>query len=94
MGVCKLGRTARARDRRFGLLSALRANTTAPYKNDLLWETLRARNRPGGYRPSWQCASADTNLQDRTRLTHSDEMRRVKRVESSDSLNLDRYTLD
>jgi hypothetical protein len=38
--------TARAGNHRFGLLSALRAHTKAPYKNDLLRETLRALNRP------------------------------------------------
>jgi hypothetical protein len=31
----------------FGLLSALRAHTEAPYRTDLLWETRRALNRPG-----------------------------------------------
>jgi hypothetical protein len=31
----------------FRLLSALHAHTTTPYKTDLLWETLRALNRPG-----------------------------------------------
>ena len=39
--------TAQAGIRGFGLLSALRTHTTAPYKTDLLWETLRALNRPG-----------------------------------------------
>jgi hypothetical protein len=41
-------RTARARNRRFGMLSAQRAHTKAPYKRGLLCETLRALNRPGG----------------------------------------------
>jgi hypothetical protein len=31
-----------------GLLSAMRAHTNAPYKTDLLWETLRALNCLGG----------------------------------------------
>jgi hypothetical protein len=39
--------SARAENRRKGLLSAPRAHTPAPYKTDLLWEALRARNRPG-----------------------------------------------
>ena len=34
-------RPARAGNRRKGRLSALRAHTKAPYKTDLLWETLR-----------------------------------------------------
>ena len=38
---------ARAGNHRFGLLSALRAHTKAPYKPDLLWETRRALNCPG-----------------------------------------------
>ena len=38
---------ARAGDRRFWLLSALRAHTKAPYKTDLHRETLMALNRPG-----------------------------------------------
>jgi hypothetical protein len=29
------------------MLSALRVHAKAPYKTDLLWETLRALNRPG-----------------------------------------------
>jgi hypothetical protein len=41
------GRTAQAGNRRFGILSALRTQTKAPYKTDLLWETPRALNRPG-----------------------------------------------
>ena len=41
---------ARAGNSRFGLLIALRAHTKAPYKTNLLWETLRARNRSGGAR--------------------------------------------
>ena len=40
-------RTARVGNRRFGLLSALRSHTKAPYKIDLLWETLRVLKRPG-----------------------------------------------
>jgi hypothetical protein len=44
-------RTARAGNRRFGLLSALAAraqHTKPPYKTDLLWElTLSALNHPG-----------------------------------------------
>ena len=32
---------ARAGNRRFWLLSALRTHTTAPYKSDLMWKTLR-----------------------------------------------------
>jgi hypothetical protein len=39
--------TARARNRRFGMLSALRADTKAPYKTELLWGTLRVLKRPG-----------------------------------------------
>jgi hypothetical protein len=39
--------TARARNRRSGPLSALRAHTNAPHKTDLPWETLRPLNRPG-----------------------------------------------
>ena len=38
--------SARAGNRRVRWLSTLRAHTTAPYKLDLLWETLRALNRP------------------------------------------------
>jgi hypothetical protein len=37
---------ARAGNRRFGRLSALRAHTNAPSKNDVLWETPRALHRP------------------------------------------------
>jgi hypothetical protein len=33
--------------RQFRPLSALRAHTEAPYKPDLLWESLRAINHPG-----------------------------------------------
>ena len=40
-------RTARAKNCRFWLLNRLRAHTNAPYKTDLLWETLRALKRPG-----------------------------------------------
>jgi hypothetical protein len=40
-------RTAPAGNRRFWLSSRLRAHTKAPYKTDLLWETLRVLNRPG-----------------------------------------------
>ena len=32
---------------RFGMLSALRAHTKAPYKTDLLWKTLRALSHAG-----------------------------------------------
>ena len=32
--------------RRVGLLGTMRAHTNAPYKPDLLWETLRALKRP------------------------------------------------
>ena len=39
--------TARAGNRRKGLLRALRTHTKAPYKPDLLRETLRALKRPG-----------------------------------------------
>jgi hypothetical protein len=39
--------TARAGNRRFWRLSALRAHTKAPYKTDLLWKTPRALKRPG-----------------------------------------------
>jgi hypothetical protein len=35
------------RNRRSGLLSALRAHTKSPCKIDSLWRTLRARHRPG-----------------------------------------------
>ena len=35
------------RKHRFGPLSALRTHPKAPYKTYLLWETLRALNRPG-----------------------------------------------
>jgi hypothetical protein len=40
--------SARAQNRRFGLFSAPRAHTKAPYKTDLHRKTLRALNRPGG----------------------------------------------
>jgi hypothetical protein len=40
--------TARAENRRFWLLSALRAHTKAPYNHDLLWNMLRPLKRPGG----------------------------------------------
>jgi hypothetical protein len=33
-------------NRQFCLLSARRAHTNAPYKSDLLWETLRVLRRP------------------------------------------------
>ena len=36
----------RAGNRHLWLLSALRAHTKAPWKTDLLWETLRVLNRP------------------------------------------------
>ena len=39
--------SARAGNRRFGLLSGFCAHTKAPYKIDLLWRTRRVRNRPG-----------------------------------------------
>ena len=39
--------TARADNRRFGLLNALRAHTEEPYKNDVLWRTLGPLKRPG-----------------------------------------------
>jgi hypothetical protein len=42
--------TARAGNRRFWLLSALRAHTKAPYKTDLHRKTLMALNRPGAAR--------------------------------------------
>jgi hypothetical protein len=38
--------TARAGNRRFGLLSALHAHTKLPHKTDLLWRTLRPIKRP------------------------------------------------
>jgi hypothetical protein len=37
---------ARAGNRRFWCLRALRAHTKAPYENDLPWRALRALNRP------------------------------------------------
>ena len=40
--------SARAGNHRFQPLSALRAHTKTPYKNDLLCETLRALNKEGG----------------------------------------------
>jgi hypothetical protein len=40
--------SARAGNRCFWCLSALRAHTKAPYKTDLHRKTLRALNRPGG----------------------------------------------
>ena len=43
----KRNETARAGNRRFRLLSALRAHTKAPYKTDLHRKTLMALNRPG-----------------------------------------------
>jgi hypothetical protein len=43
-------RTARAGNRRFGPLSALRAHTKAPYKMDFNRKTLRALNGPGTVR--------------------------------------------
>jgi hypothetical protein len=46
--ACSHSSAARAGNRRFGPVSALRAHT----KTDLLWETLRALNRPGGPGPS------------------------------------------
>jgi hypothetical protein len=39
--------TARAGNRRFDPLSALRAHPKAPYETDLRWETLRALKRAG-----------------------------------------------
>ena len=39
--------SARAGNRRFRLLSALRAHTKAPYKTDLPRKTLMVGNRPG-----------------------------------------------
>jgi hypothetical protein len=47
--------TARAGNRRFVRLSALRAHTKPPCKNDLLWRTLRALNRPRRARTSLGC---------------------------------------
>jgi hypothetical protein len=44
---------------RFGMLSALRAHTKAPYKTDLLWKTLRALNRP------WAARTVPQALHDR-----------------------------
>ena len=40
-------RTTRAGNRRYGPLSALRTHPKAPYKTDLPWKTLRARNGAG-----------------------------------------------
>jgi hypothetical protein len=42
--------TARAGNRRFGPLSALRAHTKAPYKMDFHRKTLMALKRPGAAR--------------------------------------------
>jgi hypothetical protein len=47
LGKRGFSRTARARNRRFRPLSALRAHTKPPYKTDLIWETLKALKRPG-----------------------------------------------
>ena len=47
-GISPAFSTARARNRRFWLLSAPRAHTKAAYKIDLLGRTLRALNRPRG----------------------------------------------
>jgi hypothetical protein len=47
--------TARAGNRPFGLLSALRARTNAPCKPYSLWETLRTLNRPRRARTVAQC---------------------------------------
>ena len=47
----QLAASARAGNRRFCLLNALRAHEKAPHKSDLLWETLRALNRPGWTEP-------------------------------------------
>ena len=41
-----VGNTARARNRQFRVLSALRAHTKSPYRTDLHRETLMALNRP------------------------------------------------
>ena len=38
---------ARTKNRRFGMLSALRAHTKAAYKADSLWKTLRAHDQSG-----------------------------------------------
>ena len=45
--TCGARESARAGYRRFWPLSAPRAHTKAPYKPDLLWETLRSLNRHG-----------------------------------------------
>jgi hypothetical protein len=50
--------SARAANRRFWLLSALRAHTKAPYKIDLHWETLRALSRP------WRARTVDVAPRD------------------------------
>jgi hypothetical protein len=45
--------TAQAGNRRFWLLSALRAHTKPPQKTDLLWKTPRAIKKAGGAGPRW-----------------------------------------
>jgi hypothetical protein len=45
--VLAFSAAARAGNRRFGLVSALRAHTKAQYKPDVLWRTRRALDRPG-----------------------------------------------
>jgi hypothetical protein len=53
----QLAASARAGNHHFCLLSALRTHAKAQYKSNLLWETLRALNRPGRARTeggSWE----------------------------------------
>jgi hypothetical protein len=55
--------TARAGNRRFGLLSALRPHTKAPYKMDFHRETLRLRYRPARPGPelkTWKSISQES----------------------------------
>ena len=56
--------TARAGNRRFGPLSAVRAHTKAPYKIDFHKKTLRALNRPWAARTDGQEAHARARLRD------------------------------
>jgi hypothetical protein len=60
----------------FWLLSPLRAHTKVPYKNNLLWKTLTALNRPARARTaagmmrstSSQCSPSTTPPEQKTKL--------------------------
>ncbi len=79
--------TARLENGRSGLLKVMRAHTKAPYKTDLLWEMLRALNRPRRARTEVK--------EDQRQQRHAEEPQRALRavLTSAAELRLTRLSI-